>query len=109
MPLKEPVRQPPVGLVRFGGDVGGSVLQQSTSAVPASDDQTRQAEGCVRERYPLTSDTPADWLNGRQDGAPMAATHRVVINRCPLNTAVKPCGRVRLKTLPGREKFDHGG
>ena len=89
--------------------MGGSVLQQSTSAVPASDDQTRQAEGCVRERYPLTSDTPADWLNGRQDGAPMAATHRVVINRCPLNTAVKPCGRVRLKTLPGREKFDHGG
>jgi len=42
--------------------VGGSVLQQSTSADPASDDQTCQAEGCVCEHYPPTSDTPADWL-----------------------------------------------
>jgi len=71
--------------------------------------QTCQAEGCVGERYPLTSDTPADWLNGRQDGAPVVATHRVAINRCPLNAAVKHCGRVRLKTLPGRQKSDHGG
>ena len=109
VPLKEPVRQPPVGLVRLGRDVGGSVLQQSTSAVPASDDRTCQAEGCVRERYTLTSDTPADWLNGPQDGAPMVATHQVAINRCPLNAAVKPWGRVRLRTLPGRQKFVHGG
>jgi hypothetical protein len=58
---------------------------------------------------PLTPDTPADWLNGRQEGAPMVATPQGAINRRPLNTAVKHCGRVRLKSLPVRQMFDHGG
>lgn len=43
---------------------------------------------------PLTPSTPADWLDGLQEGegALMVANPQGAINRCPLNTAVKPYG-----------------
>lgn len=41
---------------------------------------------------PLTPGTPADWLDGLQEGALMVANPQGAINRCPLNTAVKPHG-----------------
>ena len=39
----------------------------------------------------------------------MVATPQGAINRRPLNTAVKHCGRVRLESLPVRQMFNHGG
>ena len=93
VPLREPVGQSPVGLARLGEDAGRSVLQHSPPrSTPVTVGPCRTDGGASVTATPLTPDTPADWLNGRQEGAPVAATPQGAINRCPLNTAVKPHG-----------------
>jgi hypothetical protein len=74
VPLKEPVGQPPVGLVRLGETRAGVFCNRLLLQSPPVTIRPAGRMGCAGERYPLTPDTPADWLNGRQEGAPMAAT-----------------------------------
>ena len=80
MPLGEPVAQPPAG-------------EFCNSPPPLFSPVTVRPAGrrvCACDGQPLKPNTPADWLDGRQEGAPMAATPRGDINRRPSNAAVKP-------------------
>jgi hypothetical protein len=74
VPLKEPVGQPPVGLVQLGETRAGVFCNSLPLQSPPVTIRPAGRMGCACERYPLTPDTPADWLNGRQEGAPVAAT-----------------------------------
>jgi len=99
-----PVRRPP------DGDLEGGVLQHTASIAPTGGGQTCRAGECDRDRCPPpASDQPADRTKDRQEGAPMMAAFPGEIHHSPLNATVRPCGRVRPKSLPFRQKSTRRG